>query len=83
MKNYLKKPNIERLLTTMKGGVADRVPFYEILLEARNVKALLGKDVGTTKKAPSSFRFALSSFDSTVFCFFFISNLVFATSQAR
>jgi len=39
MKNELKRPNIERLLTTMKGGIADRVSFYEILLEARNVKA--------------------------------------------
>ncbi len=45
MKNDLRKPNIERLLTTMKGGIADRVPNYEILLEARNVKALLGRDV--------------------------------------
>ena len=44
MKNELKKPNIERLLTVMKGGIADRVPNYEILLEARNVKALLGRD---------------------------------------
>ena len=51
MKDDLKKPNIERLLTTMKGGIADRVPFYEILLEARNVEALLGKDVGTTMAA--------------------------------
>ena len=51
MKNSLMKPNIERLLTTMKGGIADRVPFYEILLEARNVKALLGRDVGTTMAA--------------------------------
>ena len=51
MKNDLTKPNIERLLTTMKGGIADRVPFYEISLEARNVEALLGKDVGTTMAA--------------------------------
>lgn len=48
MKDDLKKPNIERLLTVMRGGIADRVPNYEILLEASNVKALLGRDVGTT-----------------------------------
>lgn len=51
MKDSLRKPNIERLLTVMRGGIADRVPFYEILLEARNVKAILGKDVGTTMAA--------------------------------
>jgi len=51
MKAELKKPNIERLLTTMKGGIADRVPFYEILIEAKNVKALLGEDLGTTMAA--------------------------------
>jgi hypothetical protein len=51
MKNELSKPNIERLITTMKGGIADRVPFYEILLEGRNVEALLGRDVGTTMAA--------------------------------
>jgi hypothetical protein len=47
----LRKPNIERLLTTMRGGIADRVPNYEILIEARNVKALLGRDEGTTMAA--------------------------------
>jgi len=51
MKSDLRKPNIERLLTVMKGGIADRVPNYEILLEARNVKALLGADLGTTMAA--------------------------------
>lgn len=51
MKKDLKKPNIERLLATMRGEIPDRVPNYEILLEARNVKALLGKDLGTTMAA--------------------------------
>lgn len=51
MKDTLKKPNIERLLTTMRGGIPDRVPNYEILLEAKNVKALLGSDEGTTMAA--------------------------------
>jgi len=47
----LKKPNKERLITTMRGEIPDRVPHYEILLEARNVKAILGKDLGTTMAA--------------------------------
>ncbi len=51
MNENLKKPNKERLLTVMRGGTADRVPNYEILLEARNVKALLGRDAGTTMAA--------------------------------
>jgi len=51
MREDLKKPNIERLLATMRGEIPDRVPNYEILLEARNVKALLGKDLGTTMAA--------------------------------
>jgi len=51
MNESLKKPNKERLLTTMRGEIADRVPNYEILLEARNVEALLGRDVGTTMAA--------------------------------
>ena len=51
MSNDLRKPNIDRLLTTMRGGIPDRVPFYEILIEARNVTALLGKPLGTTMAA--------------------------------
>jgi len=51
MKEELKKPNIERLLATMKGEIPDRVPNYEILIEAKNVEYLLGRDVGTTMAA--------------------------------
>ncbi len=51
MRTDLKRPNKERLLTTLRGGIADRVPNYEILIEARNVKALLGQDAGTTMAA--------------------------------
>jgi uroporphyrinogen decarboxylase len=51
MKDDYKKPNIERLITTIRGNIADRVPIYEILVEARNVKAILGKDMGTTMSA--------------------------------
>lgn len=46
MKEDLKKPNIERLLATMRGEIPDRVPNYEILIEARNVECLPGKDAG-------------------------------------
>lgn len=47
----LMKPDIGRLLTAMQGGIPDRVPLYEILVEARNVKHFLGKDVGSTMAA--------------------------------
>jgi len=50
----LKRPNVERLLTVMRGGIPDRVPNYEILIDARNVKALLGKDVGTIVSSPGA-----------------------------
>ena len=49
--NGLLKPDVNRLLTAMTGGIPDRVPLYEILIEAKNVKALLGKDIGTTMAA--------------------------------
>jgi len=51
MKADLRKPNKERLISTMRGEIPDRVPHYEILLEARNVKAILGEDLGTTMAA--------------------------------
>ncbi len=47
----LKKPDKNRLLATMRGEIPDRVPMFEILIEPRNVKALLGKDVGSTMAA--------------------------------
>ena len=47
----LRKPNKERLVTTIRGGIPDRIPHYEILLEGRNVEAILGRDVGTTMAA--------------------------------
>jgi hypothetical protein len=61
MSNDLRKPDIDRLLTTMRGGIPDRVPFYEILIEARNVTALLGKPLGTTMAA------SRGSSDSTLY----------------
>ena len=45
MKEDLKKPNIERLLATMRGEIPDRVPNYEILIEARNVESQWSRDV--------------------------------------
>ncbi|MGI6113867.1 MAG: uroporphyrinogen decarboxylase family protein [Mahellales bacterium] len=47
-KESLRKPNIERLITVLKGGIADRVPNFEILIEDRNVTALLGRNAGNT-----------------------------------
>jgi uroporphyrinogen decarboxylase len=42
------KPDINRLITTLNGGIPDRVPNFEILIEARNTEALLGRAVGNT-----------------------------------
>ncbi|MFW5769793.1 MAG: uroporphyrinogen decarboxylase family protein [Spirochaetota bacterium] len=47
----LRKPDVNRLLAVMRGEIPDRVPIFEILIEPRNVKALLGKDVGSTMAA--------------------------------
>ena len=47
----LRKPDINRLLAVMRGEIPDRVPLFEILIEPRNVKAILGKDVGSTMAA--------------------------------
>ncbi len=51
MNDRLRKPDKERLLTTLRGGIPDRVPCFEILIEPKNVHALLGKDVGSTMAA--------------------------------
>lgn len=51
MKKSLMEQDINRLTTAMQGGTPDRVPLYEILVEARSVKHFLGKDVGSTMAA--------------------------------
>ena len=42
MNDRLKKPDKERLLATLRGGIPDRVPCFEILIEPKNVQTLLG-----------------------------------------
>ncbi len=47
----LREPDVNRLLAVMKGEIPDRVPIFEILIEPKNVQAILGKDVGSTMAA--------------------------------
>ena len=47
----LRKPDKNRLIAAMTGEIPDRVPLFEILIEPRNVKAILGKDAGSTLAA--------------------------------
>jgi hypothetical protein len=51
VRELLRKPDIERLKTAIKGGMADRVPNFEICIEARTVEHLLGRRVGSTMVA--------------------------------
>jgi len=51
MSKDLWKPDFERLKTVLNGQMPDRVPNFEILIEPRNVTALLGRDVGNTMAA--------------------------------
>ena len=44
----LMKPNRERLLATLRGEPADRVPNFEILIEDQHVEKLLGRKAGNT-----------------------------------
>ena len=37
-------PNIERLVSVLRGGKADRVPNFEIVINRRNLRALLGRE---------------------------------------
>lgn len=50
-KAQLMRPDIERLKTAIRGGTADRVPNFEICIEARNVESILGRRVGSTMAA--------------------------------
>ena len=40
------EPDISRLLTALRAGKPDRVPNFEVLIEQRNVDAILGRPVG-------------------------------------
>jgi uroporphyrinogen decarboxylase len=44
----LGEPNIQRLLATLRGKPADRVPNFEILIEDLHVEKLLGRKAGNT-----------------------------------
>jgi uroporphyrinogen decarboxylase len=44
----LRKPDIGRLLATLRGQPADRVPNFEILIEDQHVERLLGRKAGNT-----------------------------------
>lgn len=44
----LRKPDIQRLLAAFKGEIPDRVPWFEIVVEDKLVKEILGRDVGST-----------------------------------
>lgn len=45
---YVGEPNIERLLTVLRGEIPDRVPHFEILIEDKHVEQLLGRKAGNT-----------------------------------
>lgn len=51
MKSNIRKPNIERWKTAIKGGIPDRVPNFEICIEERNVEYILGRKAGSTMAA--------------------------------
>ena len=38
------KPDIERLVTALRGGKPDRVPNFEIVINRRNMRAVLGRE---------------------------------------
>jgi len=44
----IRKPNKERLLQTFRGEIPDRVPHFEIAIEDQIVKAILGREAGST-----------------------------------
>ena len=45
---YRGAPDIERLLTTLRGEIPDRVPHFELLIEDQHVTKLLGRCAGNT-----------------------------------
>ena len=51
MNNDMWKPNKQRLFAALRKEIPDRVPYFEVLLEERNVDAILGRKVGSTMAA--------------------------------
>ena len=48
IEHYNGPPNVDRLIAAMRGEPTDRVPNFEVLIEAQHVKALLGREAGNT-----------------------------------
>ena len=51
--NYdkLRKPDKDRTTAALLGQIPDRVPHFEVAIEDKVVKAILGRDVGSTLAA--------------------------------
>lgn len=47
----LRKPDKERTVAAMRGEIPDRVPHFEVAIEEDVVKAILGRDAGSTLAA--------------------------------
>jgi hypothetical protein len=47
----IKKPNKERIVAALRGQIPDRVPHFEVAIEDKVCKAILGRDVGSTLAA--------------------------------
>lgn len=45
---YLGKPDVRRLIATLRGEPTDRVPHWEVLIEDLHVEKLLGRKAGNT-----------------------------------
>lgn len=51
IKESFKKPNKERIVAALTGKPHDRVPHFEVAIEDEVVKAILGRDAGSTLAA--------------------------------
>ena len=47
----LRKPDKERTLAALRGEIPDRVPHFEVAIEEDVVRAILGRDAGSTLAA--------------------------------
>ena len=46
---YVGKPDVKRLIATLRGERTDRVPHFEALIEDVHVEKLLGRKAGSWK----------------------------------
>ena len=51
MSEKLKKPDKERIVASLRGQRVDRVPHFEVAIEDKVCKAILGRDAGSTLAA--------------------------------